>query len=72
MWGQTAIQKRLVREGLTEKMTPSPGRRVKSRIKADIWKKSAPGRRNSKFKSPAQQSLGEGAVPGALEICSVL
>lgn len=28
MWSQTAIQKRLVGEGLTEKMTPSPGRRV--------------------------------------------
>lgn len=33
MWGQTAIQNRLLGEDLIEKMTPNPGRRVRATIK---------------------------------------
>ena len=33
MWGQTAIQHRLLGEDLIEKMTPNPGRTVRATIK---------------------------------------
>lgn len=51
-WGQSVVLARLVREGLSGKVTFVWGLMVRKRQSSKIWRKSFLRRRNNKWKSP--------------------
>lgn len=72
-WGQNAVENRVVREVLTEKMTLGRDRNVDSRIKVHRYQEEEPTlEREQQVQRPCTVVLEGGAVPWALEMYSVL
>lgn len=72
-WGQNAVENRVVREVLTEKMTLGRDRNVDSRTKVHRYQEEKRTlEREQHAQRPCTVVLEGGAVPWALEMYSVL